>query len=49
MSFDEAEVAMLANVPEEQKISALIAIGYPDEEPAIPKRKTTDELLAFRE
>lgn len=43
--FDEGTVAELAGVPEGQKISALVALGYPDETPEMPKRKTTEELL----
>ena len=46
--FDDVKAAELGNVPEGQKVSALIALGYPAEEPATPKRKTVDELLSFR-
>jgi nitroreductase len=45
--FDENKVAEIINLDEGQKVSALIAIGYPDESPAAPKRKTVDDLLKF--
>ncbi len=43
--FEEQKVKELLNIPETQSVSALIAIGYADEEPQAPKRKTTEELL----
>lgn len=43
--FDEAKVAELVNLDENQKVAALVAIGYPDEEPTAPKRKSADELM----
>ncbi len=45
--YDEAKVIETATVPEGQKVSAMVAIGYPDETPAVPKRKWSDELLSF--
>ena len=46
--FDEQRVHELAFVPSEQKVAALICVGYPDEEPAAPRRKTVQELLTYR-
>ncbi|MEA5002079.1 MAG: nitroreductase family protein [Christensenella sp.] len=46
--FDDEKVAAAAGVPEGQKVAALIPIGYPDESPQMPKRKTADELLSFK-
>ena len=46
--FDEDKVAAAAGVPEGQRVAALIAAGYPDEQPAMPKRKLVDDLLSFR-
>lgn len=43
--FDEAIVKEIARVPDGQKVSALIALGYAAETPAMPRRKTVDELL----
>lgn len=45
--FDENKVAEIANVPEGQKVAALVAAGYADEDPAAPKRKSTEELVQF--
>ena len=38
----------ILEVPEGQKLMALVAVGYPDEEPVAPKRKTVEDLLTFR-
>lgn len=46
--FDETYVAKRIALPEGQKISALVALGYPDETPSMPKRKAEEELLLFR-
>ena len=46
--FDEDEVASIVEIPEGQKVMALIALGYPDEEPQAPKRKTVEDLLIIR-
>lgn len=43
--YDEDKTLEVANVPEGQKVSAMVAIGYPDEAPVMPKRKGVDELL----
>ncbi|MDR2932482.1 MAG: nitroreductase family protein [Oscillospiraceae bacterium] len=45
--FDEAKVIETAHVPEGQKVSAILAVGYADETPVMPKRKSVDELLSF--
>ena len=37
--FDEDKVAELISLEEGRKVAALIAVGYPDEEPALPKIK----------
>lgn len=46
--FDEAKVAEVVGIPEGQSVSALIAIGYPAEEPAAPRRKSAEELLTIK-
>ena len=43
--YDEAAVAKSISLPDNEKVAALIAIGYPDQECEAPKRKTTDDLL----
>ena len=35
-------------IPEDQELMALIALGYPDESPAAPRRKETSLLLSYR-
>lgn len=47
--FDEADVANLLAIPETQELVALIAIGYPAESPAAPKRKTVEDLLSYQQ
>lgn len=46
--FDEAKAASLLNIPEERELVALIPVGYPDEEPAAPRRKPVEELLSYQ-
>lgn len=45
--FDENKVKDIITIPENQEIMALVAIGYPDEEPPAPKRKTVEDLLSY--
>lgn len=45
--FDEAKVAEIIGLDEGQKVAALVAVGYADEEPEAPKRKTVEELVRF--
>lgn len=45
--YDEEKVIEVAHVPEGQKVSTIVAIGWPDEEPTMPKRKGVEELLHF--
>lgn len=46
--FDANKVAELIGLPEDQSVAALIAIGYPDDAPAAPKRKSAADLLLFK-
>lgn len=46
--FDRDKIESLLELPEDRELVALIPIGYPDEEPAAPKRKTADDLLSFQ-
>lgn len=46
--YDIDKAAEILEVPEEQLLMALIAVGYPDEEPAVPKRKAVEDILKFR-
>ena len=45
--FDAEKVAELLHIPENEAVIALVPIGYPDEAPAAPKRKSVDDLLSF--
>lgn len=46
--YDEAKVTEAAGIPEGEKVSALIPIGYAAENPDVPKRKETADLLRVR-
>lgn len=43
--FDEAKVLEILDLPQEESVSALIPIGYPAEQPEMPKRKAVEDLL----
>lgn len=45
--FDEEKIAPLIALPEGQRVSALIAMGHPAEEPVMPKRKEVSDLVRF--
>ena len=45
--FDEEKIAEVITIPEGQQIAALVAVGYPAEQPEAPKRKTVNELLSY--
>ena len=46
--FPHEELGAFVNVPEEQELMALIAVGYPAEQPNAPKRKDVETLLTYR-
>ncbi len=45
--FDEEGVKAKVGIPQEEKVSAVVAAGYPADEPIMPKRKELDQLLTF--
>ena len=47
--FDEAKILEILDLPEGESISALIPIGYPAEQPEMPKRKAASDLLRIFE
>lgn len=47
--FDEAKISEIIGIPQGESVSALIPIGYPAEQPVMPKRKSTEELLRIYE
>ena len=47
--YDEADAAKLLELPDNQELVALIAIGYPAQAPEAPKRKPVADLLSYKE
>ena len=47
--FDEEKIAEVLNLPEDQKVGAVIAAGYADIAPDAPPRKDADALLTIYE
>lgn len=45
--FDDEKIAGEIDLPENQRVSALIALGYPAETPSMPRRKDVSELVRF--
>lgn len=46
--YDIAKASEILEVPEGQLLMSLIAVGYPDEKPDVPKKKTVEDLLSYR-
>ena len=46
--YDEADIVSLLEIPKEQELIALIAIGYPAVSPDAPKRKGVSDLLSYK-
>ena len=46
--FDEGKVKALFEIGEDKSVSAIVAIGYANESPEAPKRKTVEELLSVK-
>lgn len=45
--FDEDKAAKVINLPEEQGVAAIIAIGYPVSKSEAPKRKEVSDLVTY--
>lgn len=45
--FDRKLITDLLELPKDRELVALIPIGYPDEEPAAPRRKPVDDFISF--
>lgn len=45
--FDEEKISDLLHLPEDQKIGAVIALGYADCDPEAPSRKSVEDLLTI--
>lgn len=46
--YDLEKAASIIGIPKEQRLMALIAVGYPDEIPEVPVRKSVETLLSYR-
>ena len=46
--FPHEELGRFLQIPEDQELMALIALGWPDDAPPAPKRKDVDTLLSYR-
>lgn len=46
--FEEDGITDLLQLPADQELAALIALGYPDIDPEAPKRKSVNDLLEYR-
>lgn len=48
MGIRDAEgLRKVMGIPEEEEVMAVIALGYPDIQPAMPKRKELDQIAKF--
>lgn len=45
--FDRLGLEKYLEIPEDRELIALIAVGYPAEEPAAPRRKSVSDLLTW--
>ena len=45
--YNENNVRKLFKIPDNVKILAVIAFGYPDEEPKLKKKKKTEEIMHY--
>lgn len=46
--FDRLALEKYLELPEDRELVALVAVGYPAEEPAVPRRKPVSDLLSWR-
>ena len=46
--YDIEKATEILEVPQGQLLMSLVAVGYPAEEPMVPKKKTVEDLLSFR-
>ena len=46
--YDEQKIREFLSIPEDEAVVAVIAVGYPDIEPAMPKRKSVEDILIFK-
>ena len=46
--FDEDSIVKLLDIPDDRELIAITPLGYPDDAPQAPKRKSVEELLEFK-
>lgn len=46
--YDEQKIREFLSIPEDEVVVAVIVVGYPDIEPAMPKRKSVEDILIFK-
>ena len=46
--FDVEKITELLEIPPERELAALIAVGWPDDDPQAPKRKAVTDLLEYK-
>lgn len=46
--FDEDGISGLLDLPADRELGALMALGYPEQIPEAPKRKSVEQLLEYR-
>lgn len=46
--LDEEKITELLEIPPERELAALIAVGWPDDDPQAPKRKAVTDLLEYK-
>lgn len=46
--FDQKKASDLLEIPDDRELVALITIGYPNENPVAPRRKSVEELLSYK-
>ncbi|MCD7725671.1 MAG: nitroreductase family protein [Clostridiales bacterium] len=46
--FDQDKIEKMLQLPEDRELAALIPIGYPDETPVAPRRKSVGDLLTYQ-
>lgn len=44
-AFDEKKISQILNLPRNEKPIVIVPVGYPDEKPNPPKRKSKEELI----
>lgn len=46
--FDESKIREIVDIPDGESVTAIIGMGYPEEEKTAPKHKDVDEVLRFQ-